>query len=67
MKSTTIIPGYRTDHTDILFTFTASLARDFEYVCKVEKIIEDSAHDYYLSGYIENLLDVKLKCNDSFS
>lgn len=78
MKNTKIIPGYKTDHSAIVFTFSASLAkrgkgywkfnsqlvRDVEYVEKIKTCIKDTISEYYLSGDIQNCLDVKLTCND---
>lgn len=78
MKNTKIIPGYKTDHSAIVFTFSASLAkrgkgywkfnsqlvRDVEYVKKIKTCIKDTISEYYLSGDIQNCLDVKLTCND---
>ncbi|CAC5412116.1 unnamed protein product [Mytilus coruscus] len=78
MKNTKIIPGYKTDHSAIVFTFSASLAkrgkgywkfnsqllRDVEYVEKIKTCIKDTISEYYLSGDIQNCFDVKLTCND---
>jgi hypothetical protein len=78
MKNTKIIPGYKTDHSAITFTFSASLARrgkgywkfnsqllrDFVYVEKVKTCIKETVSEYYLSGDINDLLNVELTCND---
>ena len=78
MKNTKIIPGYKTDHSAITFTFSASLARrgkgywkfnsqllrEFVYVEKVKTCIKENVSEYYLSGDINDLLNVELTCND---
>jgi hypothetical protein len=78
MKNTKIIPGYKTNHSAITFTFSAILAirgkgywkfnsqllRDFVYVEKVKTCIKDTVSEYYLSGDINDLLNVELTCND---
>lgn len=78
MKNTNIIPGYKTDHSAITFTFSASLAkrgkgywkfnsqllRDLDYIKKVKTCINESILEYYESGNIDDLLNVKLSCND---
>ena len=78
MKNTKIIPGYKTDHSAITFTFSASLARrgkgywkfnsqllrDSVYVEKVKTCIKETVSEYYLSGDINDLLNVELTCND---
>lgn len=78
MKNVSIIPGYKTDHSAIIFTFSASLEkrgkgywkfnsqllRDLEYIEKVKICIKDTITEYYTSGDLENLISVKLSCND---
>ena len=78
MKTTSVIPGYRTDHSAVMFTYSACLGkrgrgywkfnsqllRDREYVNKVKNCIKDTTVEYYLSGDNENLLDVRFKCDD---
>ena len=78
MKNTSIIPGYKTDHSAITFTFSASLAkrgkgywkfnsqllRDLDYIKKVKTCINESILEYYESGNIDDPLNVKLSCND---
>ena len=78
MKNVKIIPGYKTDHSAIFFSFSASVAkrgkgywkfnshllRDPDYVTKVKQCITDTLSEYYLSGDINDLLTVKLSCND---
>ena len=72
MKNTKIISGYKTDHSAILFTFSASLAkrgrgywkfnsqllRDLNYVEKVKMCINDTVSDYYSSGDVNDALNV---------
>ncbi|XP_071176505.1 uncharacterized protein [Mytilus edulis] len=81
MKNTNIIPGYKTDHSAITFTFSASLAkwgkgywkfnsqllRDLDYIKKVKTCINESILEYYESGNIDDLLNVKLSCNDQIT
>ncbi|VDI00905.1 Hypothetical predicted protein [Mytilus galloprovincialis] len=71
MKNTKIIPGYKTDHSAIVFTFSASLAkrgkgywkfnsqlvRDVEYVEKIKTCIKDTISEYYLSVLKKNRED----------
>lgn len=78
MKNVKIIPGYKTDHSAIVFSFSASLAkrgkgywkfnsqllRDSDYVTKVKDCIADTISEYYVSGDINDFLNVKLSCND---
>lgn len=78
LKSTKIIPGYKTDHSAIILTFTASLSkrgrgywkfnyqllRDVNYIQIVKSCITESIAEYYLSGDMDNYLNVKLKCSD---
>ena len=63
-KNTIIIPGYRTDHSAILFTFSAclekrgksywkfnsQLLRDADYIQKVKSCIKDIILEYHLSA-----------------
>jgi hypothetical protein len=64
MKYTKIIPGYKTDHSAIIFTFATSLAkrgkgywkfnsqllRDTDYIKRVKTCITETISEYYLSG-----------------
>ena len=78
MKYTKIIPGYKTDHSAIIFTFATSLAkrgkgywkfnsqllRDTDYIKRVKTCITETISEYYLSGDVEDHLNVRFKCND---
>ena len=78
MKNTKIIPGYKTDHSAIIFTFSASLAcrgkgywkfnslllRDTDYIENVKKCIKDTVMEYHMSGDTDDLVNVELSCND---
>jgi hypothetical protein len=45
--------------------FNSQLLGDFAYVEKVKTCIEDIVSEYYLSGDVNDLLNVELTCNDS--
>ena len=78
MEYSKIIPGYRTDHSAIIFSFSASVAkrgkgywkfnsqllRDFEYIDLVKTCIKDTVAEYYFCGNTEDFLNVELSCND---
>ncbi|CAC5374589.1 unnamed protein product [Mytilus coruscus] len=78
MKNAIIIPGYRTDHSAILFTFSAclekqgkcswtfnsQLLRDADHIQRIKSCFNDTTLKYYLSGDMEDLLSVELSCND---
>ena len=78
MKFTDIIPGYRTDHSAIVFCFTASvnkrgkgywkfnaqLLQDTEYINIVKNCIKETVQEYFVSGDCEDLMNVELSCND---
>ena len=78
MIKSNIIPGYRTDHSAIDFSFKASLSkrgrgywkfnsqllRDLDYIRSVKSCINDTVSEYYLSGDEENYHDVNLSCDD---
>ncbi|CAC5366326.1 unnamed protein product [Mytilus coruscus] len=81
MKNTKIIPGYKTDHSAIVFTFSASLdkrgkgywkfnsqlLRDTAYVEKVKMCIKDTlSSEFYLSDSIDVPFQVQFTCNDQF-
>ena len=77
MEYTKIIPGYRTDHSAIVFNFSASpanrgkgywklnsrLLRDSNYIDIVKTCIRDTLSEYYSGGNIDDFLHVEL-CND---
>lgn len=78
MKTTKIIPGYKTDHSAIIFSFTPCLAKrgrgywkfnsqllhDVNYIGLVKKCIKDTVSEYYVSGDVDNPETVGLLCND---
>ena len=78
MKTTKIIPGYRTDHSAIVFEFSASstkrgkgywkfnsqLLRDIEYVELVKSCITETVEEYLISGDVKDCSNVELSCND---
>ena len=78
MKTVKIIPGYKTDHSAIVFSFSPCLAKrgkgywkfnsqllhDMEYIDLVKKCIRETVSEYYVGGDIENFLEVNLHCND---
>jgi hypothetical protein len=78
MKYTKIIPGYKRDHSAIIFTFATSLAkrgkgywkfnsqllRNTDYIKRVKTCIMETISEYYLSGDVEDLLNVRFSCND---
>ena len=78
MEYTKIIPGYRTDHSAIVFSFSASpvnrgkgywkfnsqLLRDSNYIDIVKTCIRDTLSEYYSVGNINDFLHVELLCND---
>ena len=78
MKYTKIIPGYKTGHSAIIFTFATSLAkrgkgywkfnsqllRDTDYIKRVKTCITETISEYYLSGDMEDNLNVRFSCND---
>ena len=80
MKNTKILPGYKTDHSAVVFTFSASiekrgkgywkfnsqLLRDTEYIQKVKTCINDTVSEFHQSGDIDDLFHVKFTCNDQF-
>jgi hypothetical protein len=47
----------------ILWKFNSQLLRDFVYVEKVKTCIKETVSEYYLSGDINDLLNVELTCN----
>ena len=73
MKSTKIIPGYRTDHSAIVFVFSASnskrgkgywkfnsqLLRDEEYIQLIKSCIKETVEEYFVSGDITDCLNVE--------
>jgi hypothetical protein len=75
---TKIIPGYRTDHSAIVFSFSASpanqgkgywkcnsqLLMDSNYIDIVKTCIRDTLSEYYSGGNIDDFLHVELLCND---
>ena len=77
MEYTKIIPGYRTDHSAIVFSFSASsanrgkgywkfnsqLLRDSNYIDIIKTCIRDTLSEYYSGGNIDDFLHVEL-CND---
>ncbi|CAC5424637.1 E3.1.11.2 [Mytilus coruscus] len=80
MKNTKIIPGYKTNHSAIVFAFSASLdkrgkgywkfniqlLRDTAYVEKVKMCIKDTVFQFYLLDNIDDPLHVQFTCNDHF-
>ena len=78
MEYTKIIPGYRTDHSAIVFSFYASpanrgkgywklnsqLLRDSNYIDIVKTCIRDKLSEYYSGWNIDDFLHVELLCND---
>ena len=78
MEYTKIIPGYRTDHSAIIFSFSACMARrgkgywkfnslllrEPDYIDIVKQCITDSTSEYYLDGRMSDYLNVELSCND---
>jgi hypothetical protein len=72
------VPGYRTDHSAIVFSFSASpanqgkgywkfnsqLLRDSNYIDIVKTCIRDTLSEYYSVGNIDDFLHVELLCND---
>ncbi|VDI73640.1 Hypothetical predicted protein, partial [Mytilus galloprovincialis] len=75
MESTKIIPGYRTDHSAIIFTFTAKrgkgywkfnsqLLREPAYGDLVINCIRDTVSEYFSGGDFEDFLHVQLSCSD---
>ena len=78
MKNTNIVPGYRTDHSAILFSFSACLSkrgkgywkfnsqllRDTVYVDKVKQCIQETIGEYALDGDVDDLFDIRFSCND---
>ena len=80
MKNTKILPGYKTDHSAVVFTFSASiekrgkgywkfnsqLLRDTEYIQKVKTCINDTVSEFHQSGDIDDPFHVKFTCNDQF-
>ena len=77
---TKIIPGYRTDHYAIVFSFstspanqgkvTGSLTSNYwgtlhsNYINIVKTCITDTLSEYYSGGNIDDCLHVELLCND---
>jgi hypothetical protein len=45
-------------------SFSSLRLRDFVYVEKVKTCIKETVSEYYLSGDINDLLNVELTCND---
>ena len=80
MKTTNVIPGYRTDHSAIMFTFSTGLGkrgkgywkfnsqllRDLEYVNKVKQCIKDTIDEYYFSGDTENFWGLSFNVINNF-
>ena len=78
MEYTKIIPGYRTDHSAIVFSCSASpanrgkgywkfnskLLRDSNYIDIVKTCNRDTLSEYYSGGNIDDFLHVELLCND---
>jgi hypothetical protein len=78
MEYTKIIPGYRTDHSAIVFSFSASpadrgkgywkfnsqLLKDSNYIDIVKTCIRDTLSEYYSVGNFDDFLHVELLCND---
>lgn len=77
-EKTNILPGYRTDHSAIIFTFSASLEkrgkgywkfnsqllRDSDYVEKVKVCIKETANEYLVSDNDDDYFKVALSCDD---
>lgn len=80
MFNTKILPGYKTDHSAIVYSFSAKigkrgkgywkfnsqLLRDGVYIEKVKSYIRDSESEFYQSGDIDYLFHVEFTCNDQF-
>ena len=78
MENTKIISGYRTNHSAIVFCFSASLAkrgkgywkfnsqllRDSEYINLVKTCIKNTISEYYSNGDVDDIINVELSCND---
>ena len=47
--------------------FNSQLLRDSEYVTKINQCISGTVEKLYLSGDSEDLLNVKLTCNDQLT
>ena len=77
MEYTKRIPGYRTDHSAIVFSFSVSpanrekgywkfnsqLSRDSNYINIVNTCIRDTLSEYYSGRNIDDFLHVELLCN----
>ena len=78
MKSTKIIPGYKTDHSAITFVFSAAstirgkgywkfnsqLLRDLEYIQLVKNCVKETIEEYRVSEDPVDFLNIQLSCND---
>ena len=74
MENTKTISGYRTDHSAIVFCFSASLAkrgkgywkfnsqllRDSEYINLVKTCIKNTISEYYSNGDVDDIINVEI-------
>ena len=78
MEYTKIIPGYRTDHSAIIFSFNTNMAKrgrgywkfnsqllkDTQYVNIVKKCIADTVSEYFVQGSVDDILNLELSVED---